>query len=120
MDPQNYDIIQDFFTKYNDLLLQLRGCGIEKYKEESHQVLSFMSKLEPKYSIFVSTFHSIRLTTGNFYTMPSLKEYMESLTFEQDKLIGMGKIKAPKVHALAVHDDSHNKNYRSDSNRKNQ
>ena len=52
--------------------------------------------------------------------MPSLKEFMESLIFEQDKLIGMGKIKPPKAHALAVHDGSHNKNHRSDSNQKNQ
>ena len=51
--------------------------------------------------------------------MPSLKEFMESLIFEQDKLIGMGKIKPLKAHALAVHDGSHNKNHRSDSNQKN-
>eukprot|EP00253_Pinus_taeda_P026602 PITA_26602 len=44
LDPGNYDRIQNFLTKYNDLLLQLKGCGIEKSKEESHQVLSIMSK----------------------------------------------------------------------------
>ncbi len=48
LDPRNYDRIQDFFTKYNDLLLQLKGCGIDKSKEESHQVLSIMSKLGPE------------------------------------------------------------------------
>lgn len=116
MDPRNYEKIQDFFTKYNDLLLQLKGCGIDKSKEESRQVLSIMSKLRPEYYVFVSTFHSVRLTTGKSYTMPSLKEFMESLIFEQDKLIGMGKIKPPKVHALAMHDGSHNKNHRSDLN----
>ena len=45
LDPQNYDRIQDFFTKYNYLLLQLNGFGIDKSKEESSQVLSIMSKL---------------------------------------------------------------------------
>jgi len=120
LDPRNYDRIQDFFTKYTDLLLQLKGCGIDKSKEESRQVLSIMSKLGPEYSVFVSTFHSVRLATGKSYTMPSLKEFMESLIFEQDKLIGMGKIKSPKAHALAVHDGSHNKSHRSDSNQKNQ
>ena len=119
LDPRNYDRIQDFFTKYNDLLLQLKGCGIDKSKEESRQVLSIMSRLKPEYSIFVSAFHSVRLAIGKSYTMPSLKEFMKSLTFEQDKLIGMGKIKPPKVHALAVHDCSHNKNHRYDSNHKN-
>ena len=120
LDPRKYNIIQDFFTKYNDLSLQLKGCGIEKSKEESRQVLSIMSKLISAYSIFVSTFHSVRLATSKSYTMPSLKEFMESLIFEQDKLIGMGKIKPPKAHALAVHDGNHNKNHRSDSNQKNQ
>ena len=116
LDSQNYERTQDFFTKHNDLLLQLKDCGIEKSKEESHQVLSIMSNLRPEYSIFVSTFYLVRLATGKSYTIPSLKEFIKSLTFEHDKLIGMGKIKPPKVHALSMHDGSHNKNHRSDSN----
>ena len=92
---------------------------VELTNPRSRQVLSTMSKLGPEYSIFVSTFHTVRLTTGKSYTMPSLKEFMESLIFEQDKLIGMGKIKPPKAHALAVHDGNHNKNHRFDSNQKN-
>jgi len=79
-----------------------------------------MSNLGPEYSVFVSTFHLVRLATGKSYNMPSLKEFMESLIFEQDKLIGMGKIKPTKVHTLAMHDGSHNKNHKSDSNQKNQ
>eukprot|EP00253_Pinus_taeda_P002130 PITA_02130 len=96
LDPRNYDRIQYFFTKYNDLLLQLKGCGIDKSKGESRQILSIMSKLRPEYSVFVSKFHS------------------------QDKLIGIRKIKPPKAHALDVHDSSHNKHHRSDSCQKNQ
>jgi len=91
LNPWNYDRIQNFFTRYNDLLLQLKGCGIDKSKEESRQILSIMSKLGLKYYVFVSTFHSVRVATSKSYTMPSLKEFMESLTFEQDKLIGMGE-----------------------------
>eukprot|EP00253_Pinus_taeda_P005570 PITA_05570 len=63
LDPRNYDRIQDFFTKYNDLLLRLKGCGIDKSKEENRQILSIMSKLGPEYSVFLSTFHSVRLAT---------------------------------------------------------
>jgi hypothetical protein len=36
--------------------------------------------------------------------MPSLEAFIESLTQEQNKLINMGKIKGPKVHALTVQD----------------
>jgi hypothetical protein len=39
--------------------------------------------------------------------MPSLEDFIESLTQEQTKLINMGTIKGPRVHALIVHDGSH-------------
>ena len=64
LDPRSFNNIQDFFTRYKDLLLQLEGCGVDKSKEETGMVLSFLSKLGPEYSPFVSTFHSVRLTSG--------------------------------------------------------
>jgi hypothetical protein len=39
--------------------------------------------------------------------MPSLEDFIESLTQEQTKLINMGAIKGPRVHALTVHDGRH-------------
>jgi hypothetical protein len=39
--------------------------------------------------------------------MPSLEEFIKSLTQEQTKLINMGKIKGPKAHALTMQDGSH-------------
>jgi hypothetical protein len=39
--------------------------------------------------------------------MPSLKDFIESLTQEKTKLIYMGAIKGPRAHALTVHDGSH-------------
>jgi len=71
-------------------------------------VLSILSKIGTEYSVFVSTFHSVRLTSGKNWTMPTLDAFIESLSQEQDKLINMGKIKGSKAHALAVHDGSHN------------
>jgi hypothetical protein len=65
-------------------------------------VLTILSKLGPEFSVFVSTFHSVRFTSGATWKMPSLEEFIESLTQEQTKLINMGKIKGPKVHALTV------------------
>jgi hypothetical protein len=64
LDPKSFDNIQDFFTKYNDLLLQLKACGVDKSKEEKQMVLTILSKLGPKYSMFVSTFHSVRFASG--------------------------------------------------------
>jgi hypothetical protein len=106
LDPKIFDNLQDFFTKYKDLLSQLKACGVDKSKEEKKIVLTILSKLGPKYSVFVSTFHSIRFASGSTWTMPSLEVFIESLAQEQNKLINMGKIKGPKVHALTLQDGS--------------
>jgi hypothetical protein len=103
-DPKNFDNLLDFFTKYKDLLLQLKACGVDTSKEEKQMVLTILSKLGPEYSVFVSTFHSVRLAFGATWTMPSLEAFIESLTREQNKLINMAKIKGPKAHALTVQD----------------
>jgi hypothetical protein len=39
--------------------------------------------------------------------MPSLEDFIESLTQEQTKLINMGAIKGPRAHELTVHYGSH-------------
>jgi hypothetical protein len=39
--------------------------------------------------------------------MPSLEEFIESLTQEQSKLINMRKIKGPRAHALTMQDGIH-------------
>jgi hypothetical protein len=33
LDPKSFDNIQYFFTKFKDLLSQLKACGIDKSKE---------------------------------------------------------------------------------------
>ena len=76
-------------------------------------VLTILSKLGLEYSMFVSTFHEVRLASKATWTMPSLKVFIESLTQEQTKLINMGKIKGSKAHALAVQDGSSHQNQKS-------
>ena len=39
--------------------------------------------------------------------MPSLEDFIESLTQEKTKLINMGTIKGLRAHALTIHDGSH-------------
>ena len=59
--------------------------------------------------MFVSTFHSVRLTSGATWTFPSLDDFIDSLTQGQNKLINKGKIKVQKVHALTMQDGSSHK-----------
>jgi hypothetical protein len=57
LDPKIFDNLQDLFTKYKDLLSQLKACEVDKSKEEKQMVLTILSKLGPEYSVFLSTFH---------------------------------------------------------------
>jgi hypothetical protein len=107
LDPKSFENIQDFFTKFKDLLSQLKSCGVDKSKEEKHMVLTILSKIGLEFSIFISTFHNVRFSSRATWKMPSLEDFIESLTQEQTKLINMGTIKGPRAHALTVDDGIH-------------
>jgi hypothetical protein len=113
LDPKTFDNLQYLYTKYKDLLSQLKAYGIDKYKEEKQMFLTILSKLGPKYSVFVSTFHLIRLTFGDTWKIPSLEVFIVSLKKEKNKLMKMGKIRVPKVHALVVQDGCSHQNHKS-------
>jgi hypothetical protein len=107
LDQKIFDNIQDFFTKFKDLLSQLKACGADKLKEEKQMVLTILSKIGPEFSIFVSTLHNVIFVSGATWKIPSLDNFIESLTQDQTKLINMGTIKGPRAHALTFHDGSH-------------
>jgi hypothetical protein len=48
--------------------------------------------------------HCICLFGRQHWKMPTLAQFIESLTQEQTKLIQMGLMKDPKAHALTMHD----------------
>jgi hypothetical protein len=102
LDPKIFDNIQDFFTKFKDLLLQLKACSVDKSKEEKKMVLTILSKIGNELFVFISTLHSFRFTFGATWKMPSLEDFIESLTQEKTKLINMGTMKGPREHALTV------------------
>ena len=64
LDPKSFENIQDFFTKFKDLLSQLKACGVDKSKKEKQMVLMLLSKLGPELSMSISTFHSVKFTSG--------------------------------------------------------
>jgi hypothetical protein len=107
LDPKIFDNLQDFFTKFKDLLSQLKACGVDKSKEEKQIILTILSKLGPKFSVFISTFHSVKFASGATWKIPSLKEFIKSMTQKKTKIINMGEIKGPKAHALNVKYGSH-------------
>ena len=65
--------------------------------------MAILLKLGPDYSMFVLTFYATKLTART-WKMPSLTDFMESLTQEQDKLVMMGTIKPSKYQALVAGD----------------
>ena len=64
LSPSHYETIQELFNKFKVLMIQLKQCAIEK--KEYHLIFSIYYKLGPEYSVFVSTFHSSKLTTKNW------------------------------------------------------
>jgi hypothetical protein len=99
LDPKTFDNIQDLFTKYKDLMSHIKACGVDK-SEEKQMVLTILSKLGPKYSVCVSTFHSVRLSSGATWKIPSLEAFIESMKQEQNTLINMRKIKGHLLYKM--------------------
>jgi hypothetical protein len=64
LNPKSFENIQYFFTKIKVLLLQLKACGVDKSKEEKQMVLTILSNLGPEFSVFVSTFRTVRFFSG--------------------------------------------------------
>jgi hypothetical protein len=106
LDPRSFDNIQDFFTKFKSLLLHLKGFGVEKLTQHNQLILSTLSKLGRKYAMFVSMLHTVRFTSRATWKTRTLDQFIESLTHDKDKLIKMGTIKGPNVHALVMHERS--------------
>ena len=61
--PSNFETLNDFITKFKQLVFQLKLCKVEK--EDDQLILAILSKLGANYSVFVSTFHSVKLSTPN-------------------------------------------------------
>jgi hypothetical protein len=106
LDPRRFDNIQDFFMKFKSLLLQLKGCSVDKSTQEKKMILAIFSKLGLEFVVFVSTFHTVRFTSGATWKMPSLDLFNESLMHEQGNPIKMGVIKSSKAHALIVNESN--------------
>ena len=91
LNPNDFSCIQDYLSKYTTLILLCVECKIKK--EDKQCIYHILSKLGPAYSVFVSTFYSMKESlTAASYQEPSLKSFCVSLIREQDKLIHLGRI----------------------------
>jgi hypothetical protein len=80
LDPKSFDNIQDFFTKFKYLIWSLEYSGIDKSKQVDQLILTILAKLGPKYVVYVSTFHSGRYLIGTNWKMPTMDQFVDSLT----------------------------------------
>jgi len=78
----------------------LKACGIDK--REDLLILCILSRLDPNYWVFVSTFFATRPTIGSTWKMPFSDEFAASLTHEQNNIVQMGTLKASNAHALVA------------------
>ena len=99
LNPSNFESLNEFFTKFKNLIYQLKQCKVEK--DEDQLILAILSKLSANYSVFVSEFQSVRVTTPN-WKIPTLDSFIASLTYEHDNLIQMGIIRSSRDQALVA------------------
>ena len=78
-------------------MFQLKLCKVDK--EDDQLILTILSNIGADYSVFASTFHSVKLSTPN-WKISTLDSFIESLTQEHDKLIQMGIIRSSRDQAL--------------------
>lgn len=115
LDPKNFDTIQDYVTKANELRAQLKDCGIDK---DAQFVFNLLDKLPSEYAAFVSSSQTHRLTMGSAYTTPSFDSFIEMLMLEQTKLITVGILKSSKSQALvATHGSGSSKKQKQSKNK---
>ena len=74
LNPAHYETIQDFFTKFKALVLQLKQCGIENKYEKN--IFYILFKIGPYYSVFVSIFYSTKLIATN-WRIHALADFMK-------------------------------------------
>ena len=101
LSSSSFESLQLYFSKFKALILQLKQCGIEKKEEKL--VLTILSKIGIDYSMYFFTFHATKLIAWT-WKIPSLVDFMESLTQNQDKLVMMGTIKPSKYQDLVAGD----------------
>jgi hypothetical protein len=95
------------------LILSLAYCGIDKSKQVDQLILTILAKLGPKYVVYVSTFNSSRYVLGSKWKMPTVEQFVDSLTHEQEKLIQMCLIKEPEAHEFTIQDRKGSSNKKS-------
>jgi hypothetical protein len=97
--PIHFSNMKELFTNLKSLLVDINACGVTK--EEEQLILSILSKLGPKYFVFVLSFQASKLTQEK-WKMPPLNDFIATLTQEKSNLVQMGAIKRSKNQALAA------------------
>ena len=82
LNPSNFESLNEFFTKFKNLIYQLKQCKVDK--DEDQLILVILTKLNSNYSVFISTFQTVRLTTPK-WKIPTLNAFIQSLISENDK-----------------------------------
>jgi hypothetical protein len=101
LSPIHFSNLQELFTNFKYLLIELNACGVTKGEEQL--ILSILSKLGPEYSVFVSSFQASKLTLEK-WKMPPLNNFIAELTQEKYNLYQIDAIKCSKNKELAATD----------------
>jgi len=85
-----FSYIEDYLSKFKTIRILCEQCTIKL--EEEHCIYIILSKLGSAYSVFVSTFYTMREALGKAYKKPTLESFCDAFIREQYKLVQIGVI----------------------------
>ena len=104
LDPKNFDTIQDYVNKANELRALLKDCG--NPMKDDILIHHILKRLPSKYAYFFLSYNTHRLTMGSAFTKPSFDVFTEMLMLEKSKLIDMEIIKSSKSTTLLTSNEN--------------
>jgi hypothetical protein len=90
LSPSDVSYLGDYLSRFKTLRILCEECKIKMEEERCNYPI--LSKLGSAYSVFVSTFYSMREALGKAYEKPTLESFCAALIREEDKFLQLGVI----------------------------
>ena len=104
LDPKNFDTIQDYVNKANELRALLKDCG--NPMKDDRLIHHILKRLPTEYASFVSSYNTHKLTMGSAFQKPTFDAFVEMLIFEKSHLIDMGLLTSSNTKELVASDEN--------------
>jgi hypothetical protein len=103
LSPSDFSCIDDYLSKFKTLIILCEECKTKM--DEQYCIYIILSKLGSAYSMFISTFYTMKEALGTTYQKLTLESFCDALIREKDKLVQLGVINTACTSnkALVIH-----------------